>query len=154
MIGDRRDPVTNARRALRRALDDLPNNLKLWRMVGEMAVKGAEASLRSRSGTAAQAMQDMQRRAAVLGATSASVAPPDPASVDVSVDVSVAPAPSAPTTLPIPDYDDLSASQVRERLAALDATQRAAIADHEGRHRRRTTILAAIERLDAATTDG
>jgi hypothetical protein len=138
VIGDRRDPVTNARRAVRRTLDELPNNLKLWRMVGEIAVKGAQSRLRSRSGTAA---------------------PVDPAPVrespvGESVDPTVGRVPSTPTTLPIPDYDDLSASQVRERLPALDAAQRARIADHERHHRSRTTILDAIARLDAATPGG
>jgi hypothetical protein len=81
-------------------------------------------------------------------------APPAPAS---------APAPPAPSTaasdpsgtsagpssvsLPIPDYDELSASQVVERLDGLDADSLEAIRRYESEHRGRNTILGKIAQL-------
>lgn len=52
--------------------------------------------------------------------------------------------------LAIPDYDDLSASQVVDRLAGLDATDLEAIRAHEVSHRGRATILGKIEQLTRA----
>jgi hypothetical protein len=54
--------------------------------------------------------------------------------------------PSA-TILGIPDYDELSASQVVERLDGLQATELEAIRDYEEAHRARRTILFKIEQL-------
>jgi hypothetical protein len=52
--------------------------------------------------------------------------------------------------LAIPDYDDLSASQVVDRLAGLDAADLEAIRAHEVSHRGRATILGKIEQLSRA----
>jgi hypothetical protein len=49
--------------------------------------------------------------------------------------------------LPIPDYDELSASQVIERLDGLDADSLAAIRAYETGHRGRNTILGKIAQL-------
>lgn len=49
--------------------------------------------------------------------------------------------------LPIPDYDELSASQVIERLDGLDAASLAAIRAYEAGHRGRNTILGKIAQL-------
>lgn len=144
MTGHRRDPFSEARRAVARSLHDLPRNVKLWRMVGEMAVKGAQQRLRARSGGATQAMRDLGIPAGP-GAPSAP-APARPAAPDA--------VPDAGGLLPIDGYDDLSASQVRERLASLDAAGRSRVAAHERAHRARTTILDAIARLDAADGRG
>ncbi|MEX1007490.1 MAG: hypothetical protein WD271_06560 [Acidimicrobiia bacterium] len=56
---------------------------------------------------------------------------------------------SAPTVeeLPIPDYDELSASQVIERLDGLDAASLEAIRAYEAGHRGRNTILGKIAQL-------
>jgi hypothetical protein len=54
--------------------------------------------------------------------------------------------PPAPT-LGIPDYDELSASQVVERLDGLQPSELAAIRDYEEAHRARRTILFKIEQL-------
>ncbi|MFI5045550.1 MAG: hypothetical protein ACHQIG_00685 [Acidimicrobiia bacterium] len=56
------------------------------------------------------------------------------------------PAPSV-ESLAIPDYDELSASQVVERLEGLDATSLDAIRRYESAHRGRNTILGKIARL-------
>ena len=59
---------------------------------------------------------------------------------------SAAPAPAA-TTLVIPDYDELSASQVVERLDGLPAGDLDAVRAYEEAHRARRTILYKIEQL-------
>ena len=140
MTGHRRDPWSNARRAVEDALRSLPNNLKLWRMVGEMAVKGVEQRVRARSGGATQAMRDLgvAPAAETAGTAQARPAAPPPHSDAVTT-----------WPLPIAGYDDLSATQVRERLASLDAAGRGTVAAYERSHRGRTTILDAIARLDA-----
>ncbi len=58
-------------------------------------------------------------------------------------------APPAPDveTLPIPDYDELSASQVVERLEGLDRDSLEAIRSYEAAHRGRNTILGKISQL-------
>jgi hypothetical protein len=72
------------------------------------------------------------------------------------VDEPAAPAPpdaawKAPTptveSLPIPDYDELSASQVVERLEGLDHESLEAIRRYETDHRGRNTILGKIAQL-------
>jgi hypothetical protein len=50
-------------------------------------------------------------------------------------------------SLPIPDYDELSASQVIERLDGLDRTSLDAIRAYETQHRGRNTILGKIAQL-------
>ena len=66
------------------------------------------------------------------------------------------PAPEAPTTgaatpnastLGIPDYDELSASQVVERLDGLQTGELDAVREYEEAHRARRTILFKIEQL-------
>jgi hypothetical protein len=68
----------------------------------------------------------------------------------------VAKEPSEPTTtttaptaesLPIPDYDELSASQVVERLDGLDHDSLEAVRSYEAEHRGRNTILGKIAQL-------
>jgi hypothetical protein len=64
-------------------------------------------------------------------------------------DVPVSPAADAPAveSLPIPDYDELSASQVIERLEGLDRASLDAIRAYEAQHRARNTILGKIAQL-------
>jgi hypothetical protein len=50
-------------------------------------------------------------------------------------------------SLPIPDYDELSASQVIERLEGLDPDSLEAIRAYEANHRGRNTILGKIAQL-------
>jgi hypothetical protein len=66
----------------------------------------------------------------------APAAPPAPAADVPSVDA-----------LPIPDYDELSASQVVERLEGLDRESLDAIRAYETEHRGRNTILGKIAQL-------
>jgi hypothetical protein len=53
----------------------------------------------------------------------------------------------ASDALPIPDYDELSASQVVERLDGLDRASLEAIRRYESEHRGRNTILGKITQL-------
>jgi hypothetical protein len=56
---------------------------------------------------------------------------------------------AAADALAIPGYDVLSASQVVERLAGLDAEQLQAIRAYEAAHRNRQTIIGKIDQLTA-----
>jgi hypothetical protein len=67
-------------------------------------------------------------------------------STNTSTATTAAPAPAA-TTLVIPDYDELSASQVVERLDGLPASELDAVRAYEEAHRARRTILYKIEQL-------
>ena len=66
-----------------------------------------------------------------------------PAEAEVSWQTDV----PAAEALPIPDYDELSASQVVERLAGLDRESLDAIRRYETDHRGRNTILGKIAQL-------
>jgi len=74
-------------------------------------------------------------------ASSAPVTPPAPPDAAWKSDVAAADA------LPIPDYDELSASQVVERLDGLDRESLEAIRRYETDHRGRNTILGKIAQL-------
>jgi hypothetical protein len=67
-------------------------------------------------------------------------------SATTATTTTTAPAPAA-TTLVIPDYDELSASQVVERLDGLPASELHAVRAYEEAHRSRRTILYKIEQL-------
>jgi hypothetical protein len=53
------------------------------------------------------------------------------------------------TSLAIPDYDSLAASQVLSRLAGLSADELEAVRLYEAAHRGRKTILSRIAQLQA-----
>jgi hypothetical protein len=67
-------------------------------------------------------------------------------STNTSATTTTTAAPAA-TTLVIPDYDELSASQVVERLDGLPASELDAVRAYEEAHRARRTILYKIEQL-------
>jgi hypothetical protein len=69
-----------------------------------------------------------------------------PTGESTTATTTAAPAPAA-TTLVIPDYDELSASQVVERLDGLPASELDAVGAYEEAHRARRTILYKIEQL-------
>jgi hypothetical protein len=77
-------------------------------------------------------------RAAAPGAAAPGAAAPGAAAAEAAPDVE---------SLPIPDYDELSASQVIERLEGLDADSLDAIRAYESSHRGRNTILGKIAQL-------
>jgi hypothetical protein len=94
----------------------------------------------------------------VVNDASAPAPTPTPAGEAAADTAQAAPSPStsapSPSTeapavdsLPIPDYDELSASQVVERLAGLDPQSLDAIRRYESAHRGRNTILGKIAQL-------
>ena len=88
-------------------------------------------------------------------APEAPVPAPAPAAPEASApSPAPSPAPAASSddvppvdALPIPDYDELSASQVVERLEGLDRESLDAIRRYESEHRGRNTILGKIAQL-------
>lgn len=72
---------------------------------------------------------------------------PDPPAPAPAPAPPAADTPSAAPGLAIPDYDELSASQVVDRLEGLRADELEAIRAYESAHRGRNTILGKIEQL-------
>ena len=70
----------------------------------------------------------------------------DPSPAPAREEARASTTPSA-TTLGIPDYDELSASQVVERLDGLQVGELDAVREYEEAHRGRRTILFKIEQL-------
>lgn len=103
--------------------------------------------------TTAAAGEHVQTSAPASGA--AVTAPADPSIRTVTPDVPRTPAAStgnggprpAVTTLAIPAYDTLSASQVVQRLAGLSADELEAVRAYEAAGRGRKTILNKVEQL-------
>jgi hypothetical protein len=81
--------------------------------------------------------------AAPTAARTAAPTPGPPSVAEVSWQTDV----PASEALPIPDYDELSASQVVERLEGLDRESLDAIRRYETEHRGRNTILGKIAQL-------
>jgi hypothetical protein len=79
-------------------------------------------------------------------ANSSAASKPAGESATTATTTTTAPAPAA-ATLVIPDYDELSASQVVERLDGLPASELDAVRAYEEAHRARRTILYKIEQL-------
>src|SRR5262249_32442994 len=105
-----------------------------------VALKSAEAVLGGGGGGGGPGMQAAP---STVGQSSEPAA--QPAGVEAG-EPEEGPKPSA-TTLGIPDYDELSASQVVERLDGLQSAELEAIRDYEEAHRARRTILFKIEQL-------
>lgn len=60
------------------------------------------------------------------------------------------PKPKAAAAAPFAGYDDLTAAEVGKRLAGLSAAELRAVRAYEGKHARRKTVLAAVDRRLAA----
>ena len=132
------------------------------RMVGEFAVKWGSVRLESsvvdaqdqamgllrRAGLAPA--EDRDRSAAGQDGAGAASPTPDP-TVAPSPVVEEQAEPDVPdidvTTLAIPDYDNLSASQVVPRLDGLTAEELVAVGAYERGHRGRKTILNKVAQL-------
>ncbi|MBU6328373.1 MAG: hypothetical protein KGR18_00290 [Acidobacteria bacterium] len=112
------------------------------RTVGEFAVRAGSSRAQQRLGDPQQVVGDAYRLLTDLAARLTGGSPSAPASTPTSG----SPAPSA---LPIEDYDGLRATDILPLLSALDAEQRARVADHERAGRARRTILNRIAQLDA-----
>lgn len=77
----------------------------------------------------------------------------DPQSNGESLDSNLRPDASESIELGITSYDNLSASQIVQRLGGLSASELEAIRDHELSHRNRRTILVRIDQLSPRTPD-
>jgi len=81
--------------------------------------------------------------------TATPAVPRSPSDLVAAADMTAQPPLAADRSLPIPDYDALSASQVVERLDGLAPPDLDAIAAYERERRGRRTILGKIEQLTA-----
>ena len=113
-----------------------------------MALKSAEAVLGGGAGESEfpDAAEDAPPPPRHAPSEPAAAPSPSAASQPAGESTSASPAPKA-TTLGIPDYDELSASQVVERLDGLQAGELDAVRAYEEAHRSRRTILYKIEQL-------
>ena len=116
----------------------------------EMARKSAEAVLTGVTGEGA--VPDLAREASQAPTPTSSgtaTLPTEPAASQPPTGETTATATAAPNaaTLGIPDYDELSASQVVERLDGLQTGELDAVREYEEAHRARRTILFKIEQL-------
>jgi hypothetical protein len=112
-----------------------------------MARKSAEAVLTNVTGEGP--VPDLAKEAAHAPSGTPSPTPPpaEPAAGGTALgEVNASAAPKA-ATLGIPDYDELSASQVVERLDGLQTGELDAVRAYEEAHRARRTILFKIEQL-------
>jgi hypothetical protein len=132
--------------------------------------EGGFGLARDLTGTALQGLLAFRNGvpAPQAGGTEATTDPEDGAPLRVMPTVTPPPSPSPPPSpppsspaspsepsaasppvesLPIPDYDELSASQVIERLEGLDTASLEAIRAYETQHRARNTILGKIAQL-------
>ncbi|HLI15735.1 MAG TPA: hypothetical protein VKV23_06765 [Acidimicrobiales bacterium] len=124
--------------------------LKMARVVGEFAVSSARQQLERRLTAPPSPRPAASSPPAPAPADATPSAPsPGPAGQSVSPNGSPAPARPAPSasSLAIPGYDSLSASQVVQRLAGLSAEELAAVAAYERAHRARRTILTRAAQL-------
>ena len=116
----------------------------------EVAVGGVGLA-RDVAGTALAGFIQMRGAAPSVSSTGAAPAstPSTASSVPPRPAANGEPAAAAPSveSLPIPDYDELSASQVVERLAGLDHDSLDLIRRYETAHRARNTILGKIAQL-------
>jgi hypothetical protein len=103
-------------------------------------------SLRGTNGDTSFTAHEPTITAEPAAAPAAATEPPVPPDAAWKAEV---PAPETPASdaLPIPDYDELSASQVVERLDGLDRDSLEAIRRYETDHRGRNTILGKIAQL-------
>lgn len=113
-----------------------------------MARKSAEAVLGGAAGEGdfPGAAEDVPAPARHAPSKPTGAPSPSAASQPVGESNSASAAPKA-ATLGIPDYDELSASQVVERLDGLQAGELDAVRAYEEAHRSRRTILYKIEQL-------
>ena len=115
-----------------RGRQQVQQRLATARLVGEMTVRLGRAQVARRLATEPGA-------AAVAEAFDGSTSEPEPA-------VAIAP-PVDPESLPIDDYESLAASQVVDRLAALDAQELDLVESFERATRNRRTVLGRIDQL-------
>ncbi|HEX6311841.1 MAG TPA: hypothetical protein VF152_09455 [Acidimicrobiia bacterium] len=150
-----RSEVASRRRKVNEQVNDKVANA---RSIGEFAVtvgapkvkEKVEESLRTARSLAEQAFTGL-----VVPADGTPAAPGEEPAARPAPVATRAPRPdreerrAAAASLAIPDYDELSASQVVERLDGLGAHELAAVREYEESHRGRRTILFKIDQLTA-----
>lgn len=146
--------VTRGRQEVEDLTEKVEHQLGQARIIGQFAVsQGGEQirrGVRSRVGEARERGEEVAR---TVGFGPSAEEPP-PARTEAAP---AATTPSATTGgngsrgdsshLPIPDYDELSASQVVARLAGLSDIELAAVREYETSHRQRKTVLTRIDQL-------
>lgn len=147
--------VTRGRSRVEELQEQVENQLGQARILGQFAVsQGSEQVRRQVGSTLNEARERGEQAARVVGIRSETddTTPEPPARTEA------APAASGSSgngsrsaadssNLPIPDYDELSASQVVARLSGLSDGDLEAIRDYESSQRRRKTILTKIDQL-------
>jgi hypothetical protein len=135
------------------------------RLIGEFAVTWGNTKLQEALAGAQEQAVDLLQRLGVAsperdqapGAPSdAPTPPPVPGPGEAELDPAVEAVRSAESAaeaaaLAIPDYDNLSASQVVPRLDGLTSTELEAVRRYERRHRHRKTILNRIAQLQSGS---
>ena len=123
-------------------------HVQVARFFGRMAVRTGSEEARRRMGDARPGRTSGPDRSARVVPLRPVPSPADEAPVARKPSGPVEPSPDA-STLGIPDYDVLSASQVVPRLPGLSADELDAVRRYEAAHRGRKTILAKIAQLQA-----
>jgi hypothetical protein len=138
----------------RKASDKVAEQVSNARSLGEFAVSVGAPKVRDKVGEGLRGAREFAEQA-----FAGLVVPDDGSPAVPSEAARPAPAAAHPrpvdrsarreeaAALAIPDYDELSASQVVERLAGLPADQLAAVRSYEEAHRGRRTILFKIDQL-------
>jgi hypothetical protein len=149
--------VSRGRSELQSHRRNLGNQASEARSLGETALsfgpevrRRVEDGLRSARGLAEQAFSGL-----VVPGDGSSAAPDTPGRSEAAPEERPGPAATVDTStqraeaqaLSIPDYDELSASQVVERLDGLPVKDLAAVRAYEEAHRGRRTILFKIDQL-------
>jgi hypothetical protein len=122
--------------------------VRVARLVGQFATQQVQRE-------ASRYIDEQQRRMRRPAPAAAAPRPAPAAAMPAREPVAEPSEPPAPGPVPtaaalsIVGYDALAASQIVARLDGLTAAERAAVRAHESAHRRRRTILAKLDHLDA-----
>ncbi len=147
--------VTRGRSRVGELQEQVENQLGQARILGQFAVsQGSEQVRRQVGSTLTEARQRGEQAARVAGihrddepTTPAPPAKTEAAPAAAGANGNGAQAGADSSSLPIPDYDELSASQVVARLSGLSDDDLEAIRDYESSQRQRKTILTKIDQL-------
>lgn len=117
------------------------------RTLGQFAVsQGPEQVKRQVEARLGEVRQRGEALGRILGRPDAGNAPRATTTATSPTAPVEAPGPDG-SALPIPDYDELSASQVVARLPGLEGAELEAVRDYEAGRRQRKTILSKIDQL-------
>lgn len=123
----------------------IDQQLTLARFLGKMAVTQVQSELKRRL-AAGQAHTAAAPSDSTMTTKVATFTPETPVS-----SVTLVASEMVAASLPLEQYDELSASQVISRLAHLDAAELDAVYDYESSNRRRRTVLGRLDQLRSAS---